>query len=122
MDAKDIKNFAEELKDYFHTNDPFALAEIFGIKVIINRMMSRDRKAYTIKTGDYPTCIIINGRYSGNSQIVLCAHELGHALLHNDGINSFAVTKENVFTNIEYEANLLLYRCYLRNLILMYIH
>ena len=38
--------------------------------------------------------------------MALCAHELGHALLHDDGINHFATTSKNAFTNIEYEANL----------------
>ena len=39
------------------------------------------------------------------SQLVLCAHELGHALLHSDDINNFAVTSKNAFKNVEYEAN-----------------
>ena len=56
-------------------------------------MLPIDRKAYTIRSDNYPTIIIINGRYEHKSQLVLCAHELGHALLHSDD-------------NVEYEANL----------------
>ena len=106
MDAKDIKILAESLKANYHTNDPFVLADIYGIRVVISDTLSRDRKAYTLKAESYPTCIFINGNYEKISQTVLCAHELGHALLHHEGMNCFGVTKENAFTNIEYEANL----------------
>ena len=37
---------------------------------------------------------------------MLCAHELGHALLHEDCVNHFAVTNKNVTTHVEQEANL----------------
>ena len=67
-------------------------------------MLPIDRKAYTIRSDNYPTIIIINGRYEPKSQLVLCAHELGHALLHSDDINNFAVTSKNAFKNVEYEA------------------
>ena len=40
------------------------------------------------------------------SKKVLCAHELGHALLHEDCLNHFAVTSKNVSSNVEKEANL----------------
>ena len=69
-------------------------------------MLPIGRKAYTIRSDNYPTIIIINGRYEHKSQLVLCAHELGHALLHSDDINNFAVTSKNAFKNVEYEANL----------------
>ena len=49
-------------------------------------MLPIDRKAYTIRSDNYPTIIIINGRYEPKSQLVLCAHELGQALLHSDDI------------------------------------
>ena len=55
---------------------------------------------------NYPTIITINDRYSTKAKRILCAHELGHALLHEDGINHFAVTEKNVATGVEYEANL----------------
>ena len=58
------------------------------------------------QSDNYPTIIIINGRYEHKSQLVLCAHELEHALLHSDDINNFAVTSKNAFKNVEYEANL----------------
>ena len=50
--------------------------------------------------------ISINNKYSEKAKKILCAHELGHALLHEQCINYFATTSSNVMTNIEFEANL----------------
>ena len=36
----------------------------------------------------------------------MCAHELGHALLHDELVNHFDVTRNNMNNNVEYEANL----------------
>ncbi len=69
-------------------------------------MLPADNQAYTRQSANYPTLIIVNGIYEYNSQMVLCAHELGHALLHSDAVNNFAVTSKNAFKNVEYEANL----------------
>ena len=98
MRAKEIKNLAEDLRENYNTRNPFELADKFGIKVLISKVLPADKKAYTI--------IIVNGRYEYKSQMVLCAHELGHALLHSDAVNNFAVTSKNAFKNVEYEANL----------------
>lgn len=106
MKAKDIKKLAEDLRENYNTRNPFELAEKYGIRVVVSKMLPIDRKAYTIRSDNYPTIIIINGRYEHKSQLVLCAHELGHALLHSDDINNFAVTSKNAFKNVEYEANL----------------
>lgn len=106
MRAKEIKNLAEDLRENYNTRNPFELADKFGIKVLISKVLPADKKAYTIKSDNYPTIIIINGRYEYKSQMVLCAHELGHALLHSDAVNNFAVTSKNAFKNVEYEANL----------------
>ena len=106
MRAKEIKNLAEDLRENYNTRNPFELADKFGIKVLISKVLPADKKAYTIKSDNYPTIIIVNGRYEYKSQMVLCAHELGHALLHSDDINNFAVTSKNAFKNVEYEANL----------------
>lgn len=106
MKAKEIKKLAQDLRENYNTRSPFKIAEKFGIRVHVSQSMPLDNKAYTIRTENYPTTIIINGRYDENGQIALCAHELGHALLHTDGINTFAVTDKNAFINVEYEANL----------------
>ena len=72
MRAKEIKNLAEDLRESYNTRNPFELADKFGIKVLISRVLPPDKKAYTIKSDNYPTIIIVNGRYKYKSQMVLC--------------------------------------------------
>lgn len=103
MRAKEILEMVDELKDALKTTDPFIIAEHFGIKVLF-----RDSKlitAQTFKAEGYSPIISIGNRYSDTAKRVLCAHELGHVLLH-EGINHFKVTEKNVQTSVEYEANL----------------
>lgn len=106
MRAEEIKELAEDLRVNYNTCNPFELAERFGIRTIVSKNLPIDRKAYTVKAENYPTIIIINGKYDYRSRVILCAHELGHALLHSEGVNNFAVTSSNAFTDVEYEANL----------------
>ena len=106
MRARDIKRLAQDLRYSYNTQDPFVIAERFGIRAVVSNALPKETKAYTIKSENYPTIVMIAASYERKSQVVLCAHELGHALLHEDGFNSFAVTTKNAFKNVEYEANL----------------
>ena len=48
MRAKEIKNLAEDLRENYNTRNPFELADKFGIKVLISKVLPADKKAYTI--------------------------------------------------------------------------
>ena len=98
---EDIIRYARELRCEYNTRDPYILAKHYGIRVGDDLELSISKKAYTIKMDNYPTMIMINNVYDKRSRIVLCAHELGHALLHDS-----AITEKNAFTDDEYEANL----------------
>lgn len=106
MTPREIINYARDIKHYLGTNNPYTIASYYGIQVLIRESCIKDFTAQTIKSEKYPTIISINSKYDDFSQRVLCAHELGHALLHSEGINHFAVTSQNVMTNVESEANL----------------
>ena len=106
MKAKDIIRYVKNLKDEWKTNDPYAIAEYLGIHVLSTPPIVKGFTAQTIKMDGYPTIISINEAYTAFSQKVLCAHELGHALLHGECVNHFAITNKNVITNVEQEANL----------------
>lgn len=106
MKAQQIIRLANDIKSVWKTNNPFEIAEKYGIRVLVRNVNIGDFKAQTLKMEGYPTIISINGLYSELSQKVLCAHELGHALLHTEYINHFDITTKNVHTNVEYEANL----------------
>lgn len=103
--AEDIIDYARNLKQDLGTNDPYKIADYYGIQVMIIDQFYTDYPAQTIRSERYPTFISINSKYDDFSRKVLCAHELGHALMHS-GINHFAFTKTNLRTNVEYEANL----------------
>ena len=105
MRAKEIIDLANDIKNTWKTKNPFEIAEHLGIFVIFCDSRRKDFTAQTIQTDGYPTIVSINKRYSTIGKSVLCAHELGHALLHT-GTNHFKVTEANVRTNVEYEANL----------------
>lgn len=106
MQAKDIIALARGIKESWQTNDPYEIAERLGIVVLHRDTNIKDFTAQTIKFPGYPTIISINNAYSEFSKSVLCAHEVGHALLHEDCVNHFAITSKNVSTNVELEANL----------------
>ena len=106
MKAKDIIKFVKSIKKDWNTNDPYTIAAHYGINVEFTTTCMKGFTAHTIKMDDYPTFISINDAYTDFSKKLLCAHELGHALLHADCINHFAITNKNVITNVEQEANL----------------
>lgn len=75
--------------------------------MIFSDALGKDFTAYTVGFTNCPTMITINNNYSELSKRILCAHELGHALLHSDiSINHFAVNSSNINTSVEWEANL----------------
>ena len=94
---EDIIRYARELRCEYNTRDPYILARHYGIRVGDDLKLGISKKAYTIKMDNYPTTIMINNVYDMRSKIVLCAHELGHALLHDSGISNFAITEKNAF-------------------------
>ena len=106
MQTKDIIALARDIKKAWQTSDPYEIAERLGIVVLQRDTNLKDFTAQTIKFPGYPTIISINNAYTELSKKVLCAHELGHALLHEDCINHFAITSKNVTKTVEQEANL----------------
>lgn len=106
MKAKDIITLVEDIKRQWRTNDPYKIAKRLGIEVMHRDVTLKDFTAQIIKSENYPTIISINNAYTDLSKKILCAHELGHAILHEGCVNNFAVTSKNVASTVEYEANL----------------
>ena len=106
MRAADIVALAKGLRDSWNTNAPFEIAKKFGIEVLFRDVAIKGFTAQTIKIPGYPTIISINDAFNEKSKKILCAHELGHALLHDESVNHFSVTKRNVMTYVERDANL----------------
>ena len=107
MRRQEIVDFALGLKRTYNTDDPFKIADLFGIRVIMNSgYQSRNFKAQAIKFKGYAPYIVINEKYTESSKKVLCAHELGHIFLHDETLNNFANVGGRLNMEAEYEANL----------------
>ena len=93
------------LKGYFKTNDPFKIANKLGIAINYVDFRKDVIQAYTLKPiEDVSPIICINSNFDLKSQKVFCAHELGHALFHQDTFNHF--DGDSLSNSKEYEANL----------------
>ena len=106
MKREEIVEFATGLKRTYHTNDPYELARIFGIKVEEQLECMKWFKAQAVKFKGYVPYIVINGNYDERSKRVMCAHELGHVFLHDDTLNNFTNPGGRINMDAEYEANL----------------
>ena len=101
--SKEIIAFAHDIRRHWGRN-PIAIADRLGIKVVFNS--GKEPGAQIIKTDIYPIIISIYGCDDAAGRQVLCAHELGHALLHDSGVNHFNGSYRTIVDNTEYEANL----------------
>ena len=106
MKNKRIVNYAREIAGITGTRDPFEIASRLGINVEF-RQYSKSVKGYCRKIFDR-LYIIINSNYCKKSQKVICAHELGHAILHTDfsEVVSSMSFEDHDRDGMEYEANL----------------
>ena len=106
MRSADIIALAKDFRNSWKTNDPFVIAKRLGIEVLFRDITIKGFTAQVVKMPGYPTIISINNAFNEKSKRILCAHELGHVLLHEGSVNYFANTNSNVLTDVEREANL----------------
>lgn len=101
----EILDYVRDLKSNWG-NDPFKIADKINTRVVIHK--EGDVGAYVVFCPPYPQIISISGNITDVSRRVLCAHELGHAILHEgrNTINRFAGTSAAAQDISEYEANL----------------
>lgn len=105
MEAQEIINLANRLKETYKTNNPFNIAQKLGVKVEYFNMRKRVLAGNTLMAGRNPI-IGINKNFNDiTSQVTICAHELGHVILHKNDISNHFEGKTINETH-EYEANL----------------
>lgn len=101
MESDEIIQLAKKLKKKYG-NDPIEICNKINIIIRHIKLKPDVYQAYTITPFGKPI-INLNEHFTNLSQKVLCAHELGHALMHKDKlINEFNDNNEIY----EYEANL----------------
>ncbi|MCM1988797.1 ImmA/IrrE family metallo-endopeptidase [Oceanirhabdus seepicola] len=104
MTGDKIIQLANSLKIKYGTKDPIELCKNLKIKISTTKIKPEIFPAYILHVSENPS-IVLNEHYTINSQKILCAHELGHALLHKENIlNQFKGDSSS--EKIEYEANL----------------
>ena len=86
----------------FNTFDPFELCDKLKIKIRFKKYNVEAMKGYVVKIVDDNIVIYINDNLSDISKRIVCAHELGHVLLHEDAGNYFDGGDDDK----EFEANL----------------
>lgn len=99
----DIKNLVGQLIKKHDTSYPFKIAEQIGIAVVFEQLGSI--QGYYSRS--HRTKVIhINANLPCKKQLLTCAHELGHALLHPDENTAFLKSYTYFPTSkIEVEAN-----------------
>lgn len=97
----EVCDIVKNVRNICKTNNPFEICKKLDIKI---KFVNYGHAFYLADIN----CIFINEKYTKDEQLIICAHELGHAMCHcTDGINHFGrelKTLESI--NKEYEANL----------------
>ncbi len=108
MTAKKLSDIGESLVRRYGTRDPFKIAKELGINVIFCDNFGSLKGMYrVIKRNRF---IFINKALSSRMKAIVCAHELGHDLLHRqlaraNGLHEFMLY--DMDTRAEYEANII---------------
>ena len=107
MTCRDAYKLPRKLVRKYKTRDPFVLAEKLGIIIKFCTDFVKQRGASAIVLGN--RVIFINANQSEQMQRMVCAHELGHLLLHRKCYSEAAwVLNHELFDikdDLEYEAN-----------------
>lgn len=102
----DISATARSLVQKFKTRDPFELADNLGIHVMFTNDLTRLKGMYWIVKRE--RFIAINSRLPKEGQLIVCGHEVGHDLFHQDLAKAGAFKEFMLYdmtTRPEYEAN-----------------
>ena len=99
MNNTAIRQYVQELIEKHNTCSPFQLAELCGIQLVYAPIKSL--RGYYIKSSRIKI-IVISTEADDAHLGYICAHELGHALLH-DGLNVHCMTSHGYFSAGRYE-------------------
>lgn len=102
MKKENIILYARILRSVFETRDSCYIAKQLGYEIIFIDADIKFILANTYRTKENKRKIIINSNFDEVSTQVLCAHELGHAVLNHDHKKNY---KDKNIKN-EYDVNL----------------
>ncbi|MBQ7718787.1 MAG: ImmA/IrrE family metallo-endopeptidase [Clostridia bacterium] len=94
-----IKDTVLKIASEYKTRDPFEIADCCGIYIIredLGAVNGYFTSAYGVKS------IHLNENLSPERQKICCAHELGHALMHDD-LNTYFLINSTMMLPDKYE-------------------
>jgi len=94
-----MRTIADKLADRFFTRDPFALAVALD-RVVFSVPLDGMRGFYQRYKRNH--FIYVDSRLEGFQRQFVCAHELGHSLLHG-GMNTVFLDSRTHFVHKKYE-------------------
>ena len=95
-----IESLCEKLKQEFGTSDPFELCGRMGVIVLFVKLPMHI-KGFYCNMADH-RMVYINNRLKEGEQRMVCAHELGHALLHAE-LNVMFINQYTNLKTVRYE-------------------
>ena len=107
MSSDYIRKEAERLVKIHETRNPFQISKELGIHVLFDYDFKALKGMY--KVIQRSRFIFINGNLSERDQRTICAHELGHDILHREYAKTSAFQEFMLYdmrTRPEYEANI----------------
>ncbi|MGO5065560.1 MULTISPECIES: ImmA/IrrE family metallo-endopeptidase [unclassified Clostridium] len=100
-----IKHIVEGLNDLYETKNPFELCECLNIKIMRSNLGS-EIKGFFQKSPNGFEIIHLNTNLTREEEKYICAHELGHALLHTDmSLQFFIDNKLQIKNKYEIQAD-----------------
>lgn len=95
-----IPQIVDELVKKFGTKNPFEICKHLNIKVLRVYLPSNINGFFRNNCGD--KCVFLSKSLSSKKAEFCCAHELGHALLH-DKLNSIFLSSDTYFCTEKFE-------------------
>lgn len=100
-----IHDTVNKLIEDYGTRDPFELCDALGIKVIQTLIKPLQGAFYYIAG---KPVVFIEESLRDDQKLLVCAHELGHYILHSDIVKTSSLAEFELFDMrdpVEYEAN-----------------
>lgn len=105
-----IESIANTVIEHYGTSDPFELAKRMSIFVYSAELPKETNGFYFQFNGKEMICL--NSETNYTEQRFVCAHELGHVVLHN-GLNIFQLEHTTLYLSGKYEKEADLFASYL---------
>ena len=104
---KNIREIVQRVTTQYGTQSPFQLCEKMGINIFFADLPDKVNGLFVNSSENGSRSILISKSLPACEQEQVCAHELGHALLHSE-INSILLEDDPSFglTKFEMEADL----------------